>query len=103
MENTIESVGFDRRKLYERQVREMSFAEFVQCAVVVRTLQGKCYVNLFNGAFINQNDCTDITEAPRIYRNAKRVLNQRMVVIARRRYWDRSLCRVKLVLKNSCY
>lgn len=93
--------GFDRSRYREQRLAQMDYTDFVKAAVVVVTGEGKRYVNLFNGDFVQQGDTSDTVCAQWVYNDAKCVLNQRMVVIARRRYWDRELNRVRLLPKEA--
>lgn len=93
--------GTNRAVYYEKNVAPMDYAEFIRCGIVVITLQGQCYINLHNGEFSNQNELGNRVPAKQVYDVAKSVLNHEMVVIARRRHWDKQLFKVRLVPKSA--
>lgn len=93
--------GTNRAICFEKNIAPMDFAEFTRCAIVVVTLQRQRMINLHNGEFSNQDVPGQRVPAKYVYDAAKSVLNHEMVVVARRRYWDKPLYKVRLVPKSS--
>lgn len=93
--------GTNRAIYYEKNVAPMDFTEFSRCGIVVITLQGQRFINLHNGEFSNQDVPGQRVQARTVYDSAKSVLNHEMVIVARRRHWDKPLYKVRLVPKST--